>query len=263
VLSNPDNIKKTIVRDISEKASAIVVMADEAVRRMKNIYGVDKDKILKIPHGVPDIPLVQTEAYKNNLGLRESVVISSFGLLSPNKGVEYVIEAMPAVLKKAPNTIFLVIGKTHPNIQQQFGEDYRMSLINLAEELNVSEKVKFVNRFLSLEEIIYYLQATDVYITPYLEPEQITSGTLAYALGAGKACLSTPYAYAKEVLSNNRGLLVPFRSSRSIAHKLLKVITDEEKRRGYSLNGYAYGRKMIWENIGHKYLTVFQEILNG
>jgi glycosyltransferase involved in cell wall biosynthesis len=171
------------------------------------------------------------------------------------------IGALPEILKKNTNSTFLVIGKTHPNIISERGEEYRDSLVNLTKKLDVEENVKFINRFLSFEEIIYYLQATDIYVTPYLEPEQITSGTLAYALGAGKTCISTPYAYAKEVLAKRRGCLVPFRDSKTIAIKINQILSSDSLRLRYSEKGYDFGRKMIWENIAYKYLTVFQEIL--
>lgn len=263
VLSHPDANKARIVRSLAKKASAVVVMADEAVRRLDKIYGVDISKIHKIPHGVPNIPFGKESEAKAALGLSGRKVISTFGLISQNKGIEFVIEAIPKIAEKFPEVLFLVIGKTHPVVRRSQGESYRESLKALTKKCHAENNVRFVNRYLTFKDLIEYLTATDIYITPYLESQQITSGTLAYALGAGKACISTPYAYASEVLSSSRGCLVPFKDSVKIADQVSQLFSDNEFKETISKRGYNYSRSMLWENVAKQHLNIFDDISNS
>ncbi|MFA7254244.1 MAG: glycosyltransferase family 4 protein [Patescibacteria group bacterium] len=262
VLSLPTPNILNIVKVLADKASAITVLAEAAKKILIEVYAIDPDKIYKIPHGVPDFPYVSSVPYKNNLGYGDRKIISTFGLISPNKGIEYMIDAMAQIVNEYPKALFLIIGKTHPNIINRFGEKYRESLQALVDNHQLSENVLFINKYLSSEEIIYYLQATDIYVTPYLEPQQMSSGTLSYAVGAGKVCLSTPYAYAREILAGRRGYLIPFKNSKTLANRLIVLLKNDELREQLSKKSYLYGRKMVWEYVGHKHLDLFQGIKN-
>jgi len=263
VLSQPNHLQKKIVTQMSSKASAIIVMADEAKKRLKNIYGVAPQKIFKIPHGVPDISIGKSNQAKELLNLSGRKVVSVFGLLSRNKGIEFVIHAIPKIINEHPEIVFLLIGKTHPSILLTEGEEYRNYLIGQAEKLKIIDNVRFINKFMTHEEISRYLRATDIYITPYLEKEQITSGTLSYALSAANPIISTPYAYAKELLRYKNGFLVPFRNSGAIASKINKLFRDEELRRQMAENSYAVARKMLWKNVARDHLVLFQQVISN
>src|SRR5207249_3248710 len=183
----------------------------------KEVYGVSPEKIDLIPHGVPDVQFIDPTFHKDQFGVEGKTVLLTFGLLSPNKGIEYVIEALPAILKEHPNVVYIVLGATHPNLLLREGESYRLKLERLAEDRGVTGNVIFYNRFVTLQELTDFIGAADIYVTPYLNEAQITSGTLAYAFGAGKAVISTRYLYAQELLAEERGILVPFRDSNAIA----------------------------------------------
>lgn len=262
VLSKPDQKKRGIVKSLSGYAKKIVVMADEAMRRLTELYGVDREKIIVIPHGVPDIPYGSDTYYKKVLGLENKMVISTFGLISRNKGLEYAIEGLGEVVSSRQDFIFLIIGKTHPNVIRKEGDSYRDSLHEIVNQKKLGKFVRFINRYLTLRELIFYLQATDIYVTPYLEPEQITSGTLSYALGAGKACISTPYAYAKEVLRGSRGILVDFKDSRGLGKAFLRLISNPQLRQKISKRAYQSARKMIWSSVGESHLRLYGELFS-
>ena len=203
-------------------------------------------KVKLIPHGCPDLPLVYSDQVKPVLGLKNRVVLSTFGLLSRGKGIEYVIDALPELVKKEPRLVYYVLGVTHPQVKQHEGEAYRNMLMRKAKELGLRNHVKFLNRFLSKPELFNYLQATDVYITPYLSPNQVSSGTLSYALAAGKAVVSTPYLHAKEALGQGRGVFCEFNDSASIAAKVSEIIENRQLRRSLEQNAYLYSRKFTW-----------------
>ena len=188
--------------------------------------------------------------------------MSAINLISENKGLEYAIKAVPEILKKVPNFVFLIVGETHPTVKKKYGEKYRAELERIVEELKLGEHVKFINRYLSLEELIDYLRATDFYITPYLDPQQIASGTLSYAVGAGKVCISTPYRYAQEVLNGNRGILVPFRDSNSISDAVLQVYRDKNYKQALEQEAYRFGRFMTWSSVALDYFDLFNLVLN-
>lgn len=257
VLEEPGEERQKIVQEIAEYATAIVVMIGAASDRLASVYGIPKEKVVVIPHGVPDIAYGPTIHFKNELGLQGKTTLSTFGLINPGKGIEYVIEALPKVVEKYPDLKFLIIGATHPNLKKKDGEKYRDSLKRLIKDKNIQNNVKFINRYLSLDELVLYLRASDLYISPYLDPQQITSGTLSYALGAGRPCVSTEYLYATEVLDEERGVLVPFKNPDLIAKRINELLDNPEKRRAIEKKAYAYGRTMIWSNVALKHLNLF------
>ncbi|HOK56049.1 MAG TPA: glycosyltransferase [bacterium] len=261
VLPNPPQKMREIVRKISEKSSYIVVMTNIAKELLNDFYGIAKRKIELIYHGVPFSYLRPTNYFKEKLNLNNKIVLSTFGLLSRGKGLEYVIYSLPSILKEFPDVVYLIIGATHPNIVKQEGESYREFLIKECERLNIVNNVKFVNKFLTLEELLDYLGATDIYITPYLNPGQITSGTLSYAIGCGKACISTPYLYAKDIFENGkRGLIVNFRDPESISDTVLYLLKNPEKKKQIEREAYKLGQKMTWEKVAWEYLTLFSRV---
>lgn len=258
VLSKPTAQKKKIIQAIGSRVEAMVVMVNEAKRRLIDIYGLNEDKIVVIPHGVPDIPFGPTDGYKRQLKINpHRCVISTFGLINQGKGIEYMIEAMAKIVAKHKNALYLIIGQTHPVVQRESGEVYRESLKQLIYSKKLQHNIKFIDKFLPLDELVLYLRATDIYVTPYLEPQQITSGTLAYAVGAGKPCISTKYIYAKEVLGKERGALVDFRSADQLFKAVIDYLANDSKRYEISMKTYLYGRKMIWPRVALGYLDLF------
>jgi glycosyltransferase involved in cell wall biosynthesis len=261
VLPSPDNLRKKVVNFIGEKSAAIIVMADAAVDILHNDYGVPKNKIHVIRHGIPDTPLKPAEQYKRKLRLENNIVLSTFGLLSRGKGIEYMIKALPYLVKKYPNILYVIIGETHPVIRKREGEEYRNYLTNLVKKLNLQENVKFYNKYLNVEEIIEYLLASDIYVCTNLEKNQIVSGTLSYAMGCGKAVVSTPNLYAEEVLSHDRGVLAEFQNPKSFAEGIDKILSDLEWKKRIEQNAYAFGRSMIWPNVASSYLHLFNKVV--
>ena len=237
VIPNPDEYRKKLVKLIFKKANAVIVMANEAVNIFKEDYGLNTSKIFFVPHGVPQVPLYHKRA-KEKTNLHNRIVLSTFGLLNKGKGIEYVIEALPPVVDKFPEILYIVIGETHPQIRKKEGESYRNMLIKRVKELGLSENVRFYNKYLTLKEITDYLSATDIYISPSLDENQIVSGTLSYAMGCGKAIISTPSIYAKEVLSEERGILVDFKNPQSIGKALNDVLYDNKLREKLEKNAY-------------------------
>ncbi len=261
VLPNPPQKMREIVRKISEKSSYIVVMTNLGKTLLNEYYGIPKRKIELIYHGVPFFYLRPTNYFKEKLNLTNKIIISTFGLLSRGKGIEYVIYSLPEILSEFPNVVYLIIGATHPNIVKQEGESYREFLIKECERLNIVDNVKFINKFLSLEQLLDYLGATDIYITPYLNPSQITSGTLSYAIGCGKACISTPYLYAKDIFENGkRGIIVNFRDSENISDAVIYLLKNPEKKKQIEREAYKLGQKMTWEKVAWEYLTLFSRV---
>lgn len=261
VLSNPSDTKKRIVKTIGKYSSAIVVMINDAKKRLVDVYNIDPEKIVVIPHGVPDIPYGPTGDYKKELKISyNKIVLSTFGLINRGKGIKYVLEAMTDLVKVYPNLFYIIIGQTHPIILKKEGEIYRESLQKFINQHKIQNNVKFVNSYLPLDKLVKYLRATDIYITPYLEPQQITSGTLAYAVGAGKTCISTKYLYAKEVLGYGRGMLVDFSKSQEIVDAVNQLLSDKSIMNEMSMKAYLYGRKMIWPSVALGYLDLFNLI---
>ncbi len=256
-MENPRENQKRIIREIFKYSSAVVVMIDPVVKRLETIYGVDSREIAVIHHGVPDIAFGGTDYFKEETKLSGRTIMSAINLISANKGLEYAIAAVPQIIKKIPDFLFLIIGETHPVVKKRSGEKYREELQTLVKKLKVEKHVKFINRYLPLEELVDYLRASDYYVTPYLDPEQIASGTLSYAVGAGKVCISTPYLYANEVLNGNRGVLVPFKNSKAIAKAILDLSKDQATRESIEREAYKYGRVMTWSSVALAYLDLF------
>jgi glycosyltransferase involved in cell wall biosynthesis len=258
VLKEPDPHQLRVLKEIAALSDRLVVMSSRGVHFLQEIYGVSSDKIDLIPHGIPDVPFVDPSFHKDLFGVEGKVVLLSFGLLSANKGIENVISALPAILAKHPNVVYMILGATHPHVLLSEGETYRLSLQWLAQEKGVESHVIFYNRFVSLEELIQFISAADIYITPYLNAAQITSGTLAYTLGAGKAVISTPYWYAEEMLAEERGVLVPFRDPNALAAQVIDLIDNEAKRHAMRKRAYMFGRSMIWSQVAHRYRESFE-----
>lgn len=261
VLPNPDKKRKEIVQSICSKASAIIVMAKTAVNILNEDYGIEKEKIHVVPHGIPNAPIGAASYFKRKLRLDKKIVLSTFGLLSRGKGIEYMIKALPSLVKKYPNLLYLIIGETHPVVRKNEGEKYRNELIKLVEELGLKNNVKFYNRYLTLQEIVHYILATDIYVCTNLGKDQIVSGTLSYALGCGKAVVSTSSIYAKEILERERGLLANFKDPESFSKAIDKLLTDKELKSRIERNAYLLGRLMTWQNVASRYLSIFNKIV--
>ena len=259
VLESPTPSQKKTLKAICTLSTNVVVLAQKAVHLLTDIFDVPAQKIHIIPHGTPDIPFLDSSYYKSNFHAEDKQVILTFGLLSQNKGIEYVIEALPNVVKEYPEILYIVLGATHPNVKKHEGEKYRISLEHRVKELGLEHHVIFYNQFVSLDKLIQFLVAADVYITPYLSKEQISSGTLAYALACGKAIISTPYWYAQELLADHRGILVPFKNLKKIEEKILYLLGDISKRNKIRKNAYKYGRKMIWPQVAQHYKQIFEK----
>lgn len=258
ILSEPNPNQKRVMKDITSYSSRLITMTEKGKVFLKEIYDVSEEKIDLIPHGIPDMPFVDPNFYKDRFGVEGKYVLLTFGLLSPGKGIEYVLKALPKVISKFPNLVYIVLGATHPNIIKEYGESYRMSLERLAHDLGIKKNVIFYNRFVDSEELKEFIGAADIYITPYLNKAQITSGTLSYSFGCGKAVISTPYWHAEELLSDERGVLVPFADSEAIADAIINLLENEPKRHSMRKKAYMLGREMVWSNIAHLYVSSFQ-----
>lgn len=255
ILSAPNLQQRRVMNEITALSDRLIVMTAGGAGILRQVHGVDAAKIDVIPHGVPKTPL---SGSKNRLGVEGRPLVLTFGLLSPDKGIEYVIDALPEILKHYPDVVYIVLGATHPHVVERDGETYRLMLEDRAKRLGVDGSVIFHNRFVSQSELSEFLAAADIYITPYLNPEQITSGTLAYALGAGKAVISTPYLYAKELLAGERGILVPSRDAGSIAGEIIGLLDDPEKRLELRRRAAEHGETMLWPAVANSYLESFE-----
>lgn len=247
------------IRDAADRSAAIVVMSATGAQLLREVYGVSKDPIV-IEHGMPVIQPRGRRRLKRALAMEDRDIISTFGLVDPRKGLEYVVEAMPEIVRRHPRALYLVIGQTHPELLKREGETYRNSIIDAARRAGVTEHLRFVNEYLTQSEIVEYLLASDVYVTPYLDPGQITSGTLAYALGAGKAIVSTPYLHAREVLADDRGVIVPFRDAAAIADAVAGILQYPLRKRRLEQRAYAYGRRTTWPAIGAQVLALMRRV---
>ena len=254
---------KTVLKQIAKHSSKIITMTNTATKILRT-YNVPLSKIEIIQHGCPDVPFVESNKVKSSLfGLKGKTVLSTFGLLSRSKGIQYVIRALPELVEKYPEILYLVIGETHPEVRKFEGERYRKKLIKLVDDLDLYENVKFHNRFLRERELIKYLQATDIYITPSIEPNQISSGTLVYAMGAGKAIIATPYLHAQEALAEGRGLFCKFRDHRSIRDDINQLLEDEKQRRNMQRKVYSYSRDFTWAVVAKRYAELFRRVINS
>ncbi len=258
VLPEPSPSVRAAVRRIAERSHQVVVMADRARSLLIDAYGIVPATVCVIPHGVPPVEPRDRTKMKEQLDLTGRTIITTFGLVGPRKGIEYMIEAMEAVRQHDPTALYLVVGKTHPELVRRDGEAYRRQIWQLVKDRGLEQHVDFVDEYLTQAQIVDYLVASDIYVTPYLDPKQITSGTLAYALGAGKAIISTPYAHAVEVLAGERGLLVPFRSQAQLGQATLRILGDPDLKRRLERNAYVYGRETAWPRVGERMLAVLR-----
>jgi len=260
ILCRPNPMQRAVLEEICRLSDRVVVMSQKARQLLEQVYSVPPQKILFIPHGIPDVPFVDPNYYKDQFGVEGRKVILTFGLVSPGKGLEYMIGAMPEVVRRFPEATYIILGATHPNVRREQGESYRLSLHRLARDLGVEDHLIFHNRFVDLNELCEFLGAADIYVTPYLNREQIVSGTLSYALGAGKATVSTPYWYAEEMLAEGRGRLAAFRSSEELAHHVIDLLDNEVERHAMRKRAYTYCRDMVWKEVARRYLATFAEV---
>lgn len=260
VLPEPDESYLRVTRELCEQASRVVSLSETGRGLLENVYGIDPRSLEVIHHGVPDVPFQDTSAAKASFGIGQRTVISTFGLISRGKGLEYAIEAMRGVVKRHPETLYLILGETHPVVRRREGESYRETLHAMVHEYGLHYNIQLVDKYLDFDEVVSYLAATDIYLTPYLNPAQIVSGTLAYAVGCGKAIVSTPYLYAQEVLAHNRGFLCEFRDAASIAQRLNMLLDDPSLRRATERRAYRFGRQMTWPHVAAEYGALFTEL---
>ncbi len=256
ILATPDPHQRRVMDDLTRLSERLVVMSAQGSALLRDTYGVPDRKIDLIPHGIPSVP--SASASKDRLGVDGKAVLLTFGLLSPDKGIEYVIDALPAILARFPQALYIVLGATHPHIRERHGEAYRVMLETRALQLGVDANVIFHNRFVSHDELTEFLAAADVYVTPSLQPEQTTSGTLAYAVGSGKAVISTPYMYARELLADGRGVLVPYRDADAITRAVTDLLGDDAARLAVGQRAAAHGRAMAWPAVAEAYLASFE-----
>jgi glycosyltransferase involved in cell wall biosynthesis len=258
ILREPDSNQRAVLEEIAQLSDRLIVMSEHAACLLRDVYDVPREKIDVIPHGVPDLPFMDPNYFKDRFGTEGKSVLLTFGLLSPNKGIENVIRALPAILAKHENLVYIVSGATHPHIRRREGERYREELQALAVECGVSSHVIFNNRFVSAEELVEHVGTADIYITPYRQEAQVVSGTLAIALGAGKAIISTPYWHAKELLADARGIIVPFDDPGSIADAAIKLLDNDAERHAMRKRAYLYSRGTTWQKTAQAYMASFQ-----
>ncbi len=258
ILAAPDPAQRAVMDELTRLSDRLVVMSSDGAELLARVHGVPASKVHLVPHGIPSVPA--RSGLKERVGVAGRPMILTFGLLSPDKGIELVIEALPAILAKHPDAVYVVLGATHPHVRDRQGETYRLALQQRAEALGVGANVVFHDRFATNAELTEFLAAADIYITPYLKEEQITSGTLAYALGAGKAVISTPYRYAREMLADGRGVLVPWRSPSAIAEEVLALLADDRRRTAMERNAAEFCRGMTWPVVARGYLAIFDRV---
>jgi glycosyltransferase involved in cell wall biosynthesis len=263
VLREPDKDQRRVLMGLAELSARVVVMTERARTFLRDIYGVSEAKIDLIAHGIPDTPFVDPNPYKDQFGVEGRPVALTFGLLSPNKGIEHMLRAIPEILGEFPNFVYIVLGATHPELLRAEGERYRLGLERLARDLGIKPYVIFYNRFVELAELTEFIRAADIYVTPYLNPAQITSGTLAYAFGCGKAIVSTPYWHAEELLADGRGVLVPFADPHALAREVRGLLSDDRRRDTLREQAYRLGREMIWGRSACHYMESFQRTRLG
>jgi glycosyltransferase involved in cell wall biosynthesis len=257
VLREPDLNQLTVMQQIAALSDRLIVMSEYSSHVLQDVFGVPSEKIDLIPHGIPDLPFMEPDVYKESLAIAGKSVLLTFGLLSPNKGFESVIQALPRILSRHRDVVYVIAGATHPQVRAREGDRYRLQLQALAMELGVEENVVFHNRFFSPQEMASQVGSADIYITPYRYEAQAVSGTLAYAMGAGKAIISTPYWHAAELLADGRGALVPFEDPDAIAAAASELLDNDAARKAMRKSAYIYGRQMIWNRVAQSYMRTF------
>jgi glycosyltransferase involved in cell wall biosynthesis len=260
VLPSPTFSQRDVMRQIIDLSAKIVVMSEKGREILRAVYNVQAEKISVIPHGIHDVPFIETHHAKGKFGFQDKTVILTFGLLSPNKGIEVMIDAMPQILARCPNAVYIVLGATHPNLVLEQGETYRKKLMARARELGVDSRVVFFNQFVDQATLFDFIAMSDVYVTPYLNESQMTSGTLAYSFGSGKAIVSTPYWHARELLADGKGILVPFGDANRIGSEIASLLTDDVRRDAMRKRAYAFSRDMTWKQTAVRYLEVFDRV---
>jgi len=260
VLREPAPEYHEVMCKLTELSDKLIVMSRKAVEFLEEIYAVPEEKIAFIHHGIPDTPFIDPNFYKDQFGVEGKKVLLTFGLLSPNKGIENMLRALPSVIKKHPDVTYIVLGATHPNILEAYGDEYRIRLQQLVRKLNIKDHVIFQNRFVELKELCEFLGTADLYVSPYLEKTQIVSGTLAYAMGTGKAIVSTPYWYASEMLAEGRGRIVPFHDPGAMAEQIIDLLNNDVSRHTMRKKAYIFSREAIWKEVSRRYLEVFSEV---
>jgi len=263
VLERPTPVQKNVLLRIVEASAKVVVMAEKGRDLLRNVYQVAADKIEVIPHGIPDFDFVDPDSAKAEFGFSGRSVILTFGLLSPNKGIEVMIDAMPAILERQPDAVYVVLGATHPNLVRDHGEAYRESLMRRVAQLGIEDHVVFLDQFVDQPTLLGFISMCDVYVTPYLNESQMTSGTLAYSFGLGRAVVSTPYWHARELLADGRGLLVPFGDAAAIGTAIADLLTSDDKRQAMRERAYSVSRSMTWERTAERYLSVLESARHG
>jgi glycosyltransferase involved in cell wall biosynthesis len=259
LLKEPTDRERNIIMQLAELSDRLVVMSERSVDFLRDIYNVDEEKIVLIHHGIPDAPLLESSTYKGKFGVSGKKVLLTLGLLSPGKGIETAIDALPEIVKKHPDVIYMIVGATHPHLKAEHGEDYRIGLHLRAKKLGVEDHVVFHDHFVADEDLLEFVGASDIYITPYLNEAQIISGTLAYALGMGKAIISTPYWHAQELLAEGRGRLFPIRDSAQLANEVIDLLDHPDELRAIQQKAYDYGRQMIWSHVASRYVETFEQ----
>ncbi|MEO9131322.1 MAG: glycosyltransferase family 4 protein [Sphingomonas sp.] len=260
VLEDPDPDQRRVTQKLVSLASKLVVMAEYGRKLLIDVYDASESKIEVVEHGIPDRPFEDTQEMKRALGLAGREIIMTFGLLSPGKGIETMIDAMPAIVERFPNVLYVIVGATHPHLIVREGEAYRESLVARAAERGVADHIRWVNAFLDTDDLLDYLAAAEVYATPYLNPAQITSGTLAYAIGLGKPVVSTPYVHARELLADDHGRIVPFGDAEGFAGQIIDLLANPVARQALRLRAYARGRAMIWPRFAEAMRVIFDAV---
>ncbi|QDT04907.1 GDP-mannose-dependent alpha-(1-6)-phosphatidylinositol monomannoside mannosyltransferase [Rubripirellula lacrimiformis] len=259
VLSEPSQTQRAVMMQLIELSTRLVVMTERSRKTLVETYAVDIHKVDLIAHGIPTVPDTDQKVLKEQFNVEEKAVALTFGLLSPGKGIEHVLQAIPEIVSRFPNFIYLVLGATHPSLIREQGERYRISLERMAKELGITKHVSFYNRFVELEELTEFIGAADLYITPYLNVQQAVSGTLAYAFGCGQAVISTPYWHAEELLADGRGVLVPFADPPAIAREVIGLLADDDRRLAMRKQAHRLGRSMTWDHVSQSYLASFRQ----
>ena len=261
VIRNPNDAQRRVLREVTDRSERIVLMARNVRQTLESVYGIPREKMAFIHHGAPDVPFHGSDYFKRALGLQGREILMTFGLLSPNKGIEVVLEALRTVVPRHPEVMYLIVGATHPVVRRDAGEEYRRELQRLVRRYGLLEHVRFVNQYLTLNQLVLFLRATNIYLAPQLSPEQYVSGTLAYAAAFGKAIVATRFRYARTLLSRGRGILVPFKDSAAIADALESVLGSPQKKRDMEEAIYIFSRKMTWPNVASRYANLFHKVI--